>query len=123
MERVCFQLQVKPDRIDEYVARHAAVWPDMLEALRDAGWGNYSLFLRPDGLLIGYVETPSLADARAAMAATDVNARWQAEMGEFFVDLDLPPDQGFLRLVEVFNLDDQLAAAGLPTTPTTRQGA
>lgn len=123
MERVCFQLQVKPDRIDEYVARHAAVWPDMLEALRDAGWGNYSLFLRPDGLLIGYVETASLADARAAMAATDVNARWQAEMGEFFVDLDLPPDQGFLRLVEVFNLDDQLAAAGLPTTPTTRQGA
>ena len=110
LERVCFQLQVKPDRIDEYRERHAAVWPDMLEALKATGWHNYSLFLRDDGLLIGYVETPSIADAQAAMARTDVNARWQAEMGDFFVDLDVPPDEGFVRLTEVFHLEDQLAA-------------
>ena len=61
--RVCFQLQVRPDRIDEYRARHAAVWPDMLEALADTGWRNYSLFLRADGLLIGYFETPSIVEA------------------------------------------------------------
>ena len=109
-ERVCFQLQVKPDRIDEYRERHAAVWPDMLEALKATGWNNYSLFLRDDGLLIGYVETPSIVDAQAAMARTDVNARWQAEMGDFFVDLDVPPDEGFVRLTEVFHLEDQLAA-------------
>lgn len=112
LERVCFQLQVKPDRIAEYRERHAAVWPDMLRALKAAGWNNYSLFLRDDGLLIGYVETPSIEHARAAMAATDVNARWQAEMGEFFVDLDVPPDEGFVRLTEVFHLEDQLAALG-----------
>jgi L-rhamnose mutarotase len=109
-ERVCFQLQVKPDRIAEYRERHAAVWPDMLQALKAAGWNNYSLFLRDDGLLIGYVETPSIADAQAAMAQTEVNTRWQAEMGEFFVDLDVPPDEGFIRLTEVFHLEDQLAA-------------
>ena len=120
MTRVCFQLQVKPERIAEYTQRHAAVWPDMLEALRDTGWGNYSLFLRADGLLIGYLETDDLAAAQAGMDATEVNARWQAEMGEFFVDLDVPPDQGFLQLTEVFNLDDQLTAHGLTTT---RQGA
>ena len=28
------------------------------QALADTGWHNYSLFLRDDGLLIGYVETP-----------------------------------------------------------------
>ena len=100
--RVCFQLQVKPDRIAEYTRRHAAVWPDMLAALRDSGWGNYSIFLRPDGLLIGYFETDDLAAAQAGMAATDVNARWQDEMGDFFVDLDVPPDEGFLRLDEIF---------------------
>lgn len=110
LERVCFQLQVKPERIAEYRERHATVWPDMLRALKQTGWNNYSLFLRDDGLLIGYVETPSLEHARAAMAATDVNARWQAEMGEFFVDLDVPPDEGFVRLTEVFHLEDQLAA-------------
>ena len=109
-ERVCFQLQVRPERIDEYRERHAAVWPEMLRALKRTGWNNYSLFLRDDGLLIGYVETPSIAAAQAAMAETDVNARWQAEMAEFFVDLDVPPDEGFVRLIEVFHLEDQLAA-------------
>jgi L-rhamnose mutarotase len=105
MTRVCFQLQVRPDRIAEYRARHAAVWPDMLRALERTGWHNYSLFLRPDGLLVGYLETPSLEAARAGMAATDVNARWQAEMAEFFEELDgQAPDEGFLVLEEVFHL-------------------
>ncbi len=110
LHRVCFQLQVKPERIAEYTLRHAAVWPDMLAALKNTGWNNYSLFLRPDGLLIGYFETADLASAQAGMAKTEVNARWQAEMGEFFVALDGAPDTGFLHLTEVFNLDDQLAA-------------
>ena len=80
MERVCFLLRVRPDRLDAYRERHRAVWPEMLRALAATGWHNYSLFLRPDGLLIGYVETPSLEAAQAGMAATEVNARWQAEM-------------------------------------------
>jgi L-rhamnose mutarotase len=121
MQRVCFQLQVKPDRLEEYTERHAAVWPDMLAALKRTGWNNYSLFLRPDGLLIGYFETPDLASAQAGMAHEDVNARWQAEMGEFFVDLDEAPDTGFLHLTEVFNLEDQLAA--LPVTSTERSNS
>ena len=121
MQRVCFQLQVRPDRLEEYKQRHAAVWPDMLRALHETGWHNYSLFLRPDGLLIGYVETPDLAAAQAGMQATEVNARWQAEMAEFFVDLDgAAPDTGFVQLEEVFHLEDQLGAlAEAPgTTPT-----
>jgi L-rhamnose mutarotase len=119
MPRACFQLQVRPDRIEEYKARHAAVWPDMLRALHETGWRNYSLFLREDGLLIGYVETQSsVQEAQAAMARTDVNARWQAEMSEFFTDLDGgAPDEGFLLLEEVFHLEDQLAQ--LPPQPPT----
>lgn len=110
MQRICFQLQVKPARIAEYRERHAAVWPDMLRALASTGWHNYSIFLRPDGLLIGYFETPSLEAAQAGMAGTEVNARWQAEMAEFFEDLgDRAPDTGFLVLDEIFNLEEQLA--------------
>jgi L-rhamnose mutarotase len=106
MERVCFLLRVRPDRLDEYRARHEAVWPEMLDALRQTGWQNYSLFLRDDGLLVGYLETDDFAAAQRGMEATDVNARWQAEMAEFF---ELPdgdrPDTGFARLAEVFHLD------------------
>jgi L-rhamnose mutarotase len=110
MQRVCFQLQVRPDRIEEYRSRHAQVWPEMLVALSRHGWHNYSLFIRGDGLLIGYFETPSLEAAVAGMATTDVNTRWQSEMSEFFEDLgDATPDQGFLQLDEIFHLEDQLA--------------
>ena len=114
--RVCFQLQVKKERIDEYRRRHSEVWPEMLRALSDTGWHNYSLFLREDGLLIGYVETPSLEAAVSGMAETDVNSRWQAEMAELFEELDgVPPDQGFLVLEEVFHLEDQLDHIDEPT--------
>ena len=108
MERVCFLARVRPDRLAEYRERHAAVWPDMLNALRDAGWGNYSLFLTDDGLLVGYLETDDYQAALARMAETEVNTRWQAEMAPFFEEDGLNgrrPDEGFLRLAEVFHLD------------------
>ena len=88
MARYCFLLQVRPELLAEYRERHAAVWPDMLRALHETGWRHYSLFARPDGLLVGYVEADDLAAAQRAMAATEVNARWQAEMGRYFTGLD-----------------------------------
>jgi L-rhamnose mutarotase len=111
MARVCFTLQVRPDMLDEYRRRHAAVWPDMLAALDGAGWHNYSLFLRPDGLLVGYLEADDFAAAQAAMQTAEVNARWQAQMAPFFEGLEGAPDTGMTQLTEIFNIDEQLAAA------------
>ena len=80
MERICFVLQVKKDRLEEYKERHRSVWPEMIDALRKTGWHNYSLFLRPDGLLVGYLETPDFERARAGMAdlpsTHDGKRRW-----------------------------------------------
>jgi L-rhamnose mutarotase len=106
MGRVCFTLQVRPDRLEEYRERHRRVWPEMQDALRRTGWGNYSLFLRDDGLLIGYLETDDFSAARAGMEATEVNARWQAEMAEFFeLPDDARPDASMAPIDEVFHLD------------------
>jgi L-rhamnose mutarotase len=111
VRRVCFRLRVRPERLAEYRERHAAVWPEMLTALRDAGWHDYSLFLHEDGTLIGYFLTEDLDASLAAMAGTDVNRRWQAEMAPFFEDLaGRRPDEGFEVLAEIFNLDEQLEA-------------
>ena len=115
MPRVCFTLQVRPDRLAEYRERHAAVWPDMLRALRDAGRRGYQLFLRDDGLLVGVVETHDLAAAQAALDATEVGARWEAEMAPFFASGD---GRGKTTLDLVFDLDAQLGAAGGATAPT-----
>ncbi|CAG6391002.1 L-rhamnose mutarotase [Streptomyces cocklensis] len=105
MKRVCFLLKVRQDRLAEYRERHAAVWPEMQAALTATGWRNYSLFLRDDGLLVGYLETEDFALARAAMDRTEVNARWQKEMAGFFEELDgAAPDAAMVPLSEVFHL-------------------
>jgi len=72
MQRVCFILQVRKDRLEEYKRRHNQVWPEMLDALRRTGWRNYSLFLRDDGLLVGYLETPDFQAALDGMAHEEV---------------------------------------------------
>lgn len=105
MQRVCFLLKVRADRVGAYRERHAVVWPEMCEALTASGWHNYSLFLRDDGLLVGYLETEDFAAARDAMAKTEVNARWQTEMAPFFEALDgQGPDEAMAPLTEVFHL-------------------
>jgi L-rhamnose mutarotase len=106
MQRICFLLKVRADRVEDYRRRHAEVWPEMRAALAETGWRNYSLFLREDGLLVGYLETDDFDAARAGMDAREVNARWQAEMGEFFEELDgVAPDAAMRPLPEVFHLD------------------
>jgi L-rhamnose mutarotase len=105
MQRICFVLQVKPERIEEYKERHRTVWPEMKKALQETGWKNYSLFLRPDGLLVGYLETENFDRARAGMARLDVNARWEKEMAGFFIQQgNLLPDQAMAPLEEVFHV-------------------
>ncbi|WP_116245849.1 L-rhamnose mutarotase [Nocardiopsis sp. FIRDI 009] len=104
MQRVCFVLKVRKERLEEYKERHAAVWPEMRAALSATGWHNYSLFCTDEGMVVGYLETEDFEAARAAMARTDVNDRWQAEMAPFFEDLPGRPDEGMLPLTEIFHL-------------------
>ena len=106
MQRVCFLLKVKKERLAEYKKHHEKVWPEMLAALSETGWHNYSLFLRDDGLLVGYCETPDFNRAVAEMQKKDVNARWQAMMAQFFEQLgDKNADTSMASLEEVFHLD------------------
>lgn len=106
MQRVCFLLKVKPDRLEEYKRHHAQVWPDMLQALRETGWHNYSLFLREDGLLVGYCETPDFESAVAGMQNYEVNQRWQDMMAPFFESPSgEKADKAMQPLEEVFHLD------------------
>jgi L-rhamnose mutarotase len=110
MPRYCLLGHVDPARIEEYREVHRAVWPELLRVLRDTGWRNYSLFLRDDGLLVGYVEADDLDAAQEQVAQTEVNARWQAAMSALFGS-EGAPDEAWERLPEVFNLEDQLTAA------------
>jgi len=108
MQRVGFLLKVKKDRLDEYKAIHEKVWPEMLQALSETGWHNYSLFMREDGLLFGYFETPhDFATARALMAEKEINRRWQDMMAPYFESPtgdSTHADDMMIELEEVFHL-------------------
>lgn len=106
MKRVGFLLQVKKDRLEEYKAHHKAVWQEMLDALRRAGWHNYSLFLRDDGLLFGYFEAAeSLQASLDGMAKEEINYKWQEFMRPYFEAISGRPDESMIQLEEVFHLD------------------
>jgi L-rhamnose mutarotase len=106
LQRVCFLLNVRPEKMEEYKARHREVWPEMIQALRNSGWTNYSLFLRQDGLLVGYLETPNFEQALAEMHRREVNEKWQREMAPFFIlPNDDVPDQVMVPIEEIFHID------------------
>ncbi|MEM7680997.1 MAG: L-rhamnose mutarotase [Planctomycetota bacterium] len=106
MARACFTLHVKPDKLDEYRRVHEEVWPEMLDALRKHGWSNYSLFLRDDGLLIGYCDTDNFDAAVAGMQDEPVNQRWQESVKDLFVELSGDAADTSMRVLpEVFHLD------------------
>jgi len=114
MTRVAFTLAVRPELLDEYVARHTPVWPEMLAEIAASGRRNYSIFLdRSTSTLFGYYETDDDTAAQAYLASSAVAARWEASMAPFFTGLPAldeggRADQAATPLTEVFNLHDQL---------------
>ncbi len=101
-ERAAFVLRVRPDRIDDYLAAHRAVWPEMLDALRAAGIRNYTIF-RDGTNVFGYFEADDLEASAAYMAAQEVNARWQDAMAELLEER--VADEGPSTLEAIFRLD------------------
>jgi len=101
-QRSAFVLHVRPDRIDDYVAAHAEVWPEMLQALTDAGIRNYSIF-RAGTDVFGYFESDDLKRAAAYMAAQPVSTRWQDRMAPLLSER--VPDAGPPALEQIFRLD------------------
>lgn len=103
MERIGFVMRLRPGAEAEYRRRHAAVWPEMLTALKVAGARNYSIFQHGDDLF-GYLEVEDFDRFRETMAASPVNDRWQAEMAGLIDPLADPATGFHRRLDEVFHL-------------------
>ena len=101
-QRSAFVLRVRPDRIDDYVAAHRDVWPEMLGALRGAGIRNYTIF-RDGNQVFGYFEADDLEAAARFLADQPVCTRWQDAMAELLAER--VPDAGPPALPAIFRLD------------------
>lgn len=75
-------MRVKPGKLDEYIAHHAAVWPELLEDMHEAGFRNYSIF-NDDLDLFAFVECDDWEATNARLASSDANRRWQEFMSNF----------------------------------------
>jgi L-rhamnose mutarotase len=102
IQRSAFVLDVRPERVEEYVRAHRDVWPEMLEAIRNAGIRNYTIF-RHGNQMFGYFEADDLDAATRYLAAHEVSRRWQDAMAHLLEER--VPDSGPLPLEEVFRLD------------------
>ena len=80
MQKKCFLLHVKKGKLKEYLKAHEPVWKDMLDAIRECGLRNYSLFYREDGMLVGYLEGNDIEGSLKKLEKTDANIRWQKNM-------------------------------------------
>ena len=85
MERVCFTLEIKEELLDDYLAAHQ-VWPEMLEAITEAGLRNYSLFVnRKASSIIGYFEAENPQESLEKLGKTEINKKWQTKFTKYFV--------------------------------------
>ena len=82
MQRFGSVIELREEKLAEYKKLHAAVWPDVLAAIRRSHIRNYTIFLRrlPDQRfylfsIFDYVGDDFAAD-RARMAADPVTQEW-----------------------------------------------
>lgn len=104
MERLCHVFRVTPGSEAEYVRRHVEIWPELVEAMKGAGFRNYTLFRR--GLeVIAYCECePDVEICFARFAELGVGERWQASMEGIVAGL-LDEHGQLIRYHEDWHLD------------------
>lgn len=77
MKRYGMVIRVKPEKFEEYRQLHAAVWPEVLDMIKECNISNYSIYHK-DGFLFSYFEyggTDFSADM-AKMAADLMTQKW-----------------------------------------------
>ena len=102
MAQVGWTARVRPDKVDEYVAQHAAVWPDVLAAITDAGIRNYSTFIFGTRVF-GYYECDDPKQALIDEAKPAAMTRWRDVMHTLFEDE--VATEGATFMPQIFRLD------------------
>ena len=101
---MCFTFEIYEGKEAEYKKRHDEIWPELVTAIKDAGFSNYSLFRRGTQV-VGYFEVePNEATAFAQLGKHEANARWAKWFEEVIVNLT-DNKGGLMEMVEVWHLD------------------
>jgi len=102
-ERIAFRMKVHPDRIAEYTKRHDEIWPELSQALRDAGISDYSIWHDPETNALFATLVRASDHTMADLPKTEINKRWWKFMDDImdYNDDDTPH---VVNLKQVFHL-------------------
>lgn len=105
MKRFAFKMYLKPGNEKEYERRHAAIWPELVRMIKDAGVSDYSIFWdRDTNVLFGIQKCDGDASSQDAGHVDPVTQRWWDMMADI---MEVNPDNSpvTVPLQEVFHLD------------------
>jgi L-rhamnose mutarotase len=98
MQRRIWLLKLKEGMEEEYVRAHSKVWPKLVQAARDTGLRNHSVFVSGN-TVVAYIEADDVDAAWVRLMATDVKQQWNEAMERFWEDSQGP------QFEEVFHFD------------------
>ena len=107
MQRMGMVLGLKPEKVEEYVRLHAAVWPEVLATIHACNIRNYSIFRYGD-LLFAYFEYvgDDYAADMAKMAADPKTQEWWSVCGPMQQQVpEAVPGEWWTTIPEVFHTD------------------
>ena len=115
MQRIAFQLRIRPGKAEEYDEAHRHVWPELLAELERFGVSDYSIFRRGQQLFL-YMRVPDFASLTENLRRSEINQRWQAKMAPLFEPVpDLAPGETFAMMQEVFFMPGASSTTGDPS--------
>ncbi len=109
MRRFCMMLDLRPDPalIEEYIAYHKAVWPEILRSIHDAGVLDMQIYNTGNRLfmILDATDDFTLENKAAMDAANPKVLEWEALMGRFQqVDAEANPTTRWIEMTKVFQL-------------------
>ena len=99
-ERIAFRMNLYPGQAAEYEKRHDEIFPELAEALKDAGVSDYTIWHDPESNHLFGILTRADDHTLDALPDTEVMKRWWAHMADVMeTDANNVPTQVPLKRV------------------------
>lgn len=105
VKRACFCLHFGPGLWEHVRPKPHEVWPVIAAALREEGWESHSVFVREDGVVIGFLDTSAAEQAPDSEALRKLRRRWQQSLRETLPPGAAPAELSVCWLEEVSHSD------------------
>lgn len=102
-KRVAFKMKLKPGVKQEYIRRHAEIWPELSALLKKAGVHDYSIFLDEETNTLFAIQKVTGADGSQDLGQEAIVKTWWKYMADI-MDTNADNSPVTKELTEVFHL-------------------